>query len=84
MESPTKSSILDSIPTHLVKLCLPVVLPHLTSIVNKSLKAGVFPDSNLSFLSKTLGQLVTHQLVSHMDKFKLHDLLIVTAQRLVS
>ena len=45
MESPTKSSILDSIPTHLVKLCLPVVLPHLTNIVNKSLKAGVFPES---------------------------------------
>ena len=99
MESPTKSSILDSIPTHLVKVCLPVVLPHLTSIVNKSLKAGVFPESlkktvffpplkkpnltavpsnfhpisNLPFLSKTLGQLVTHQLVSHIHKFKFHD-----------
>ena len=31
------------------------------------------PISNLSFLSKTLVCVVAHQLVSHMDKFKLHD-----------
>jgi len=34
---------LDPIPTSLLKQCLPVLLPTITSIVNLSLSSGVFP-----------------------------------------
>ena len=40
--SATKSCPLDAIPTTLLKQCLDVFLPHLTKIVNMSVKSGTF------------------------------------------
>jgi hypothetical protein len=44
MDSPTKSCILDPIPTSLLKQCLAELLPVITAIINISLEHGVFPD----------------------------------------
>ena len=41
--SPTKSCSLDPIPTYLVKNCLDVLLPVITTMVNISLQTGHFP-----------------------------------------
>ena len=41
--SPSKSCDLDPIPTQLVKLVLPQLLPVITTIINKSLETGIFP-----------------------------------------
>ena len=43
--SPTKTCGLDPIPTILLKECLDVLLPIITSIINSSLTSGVVPDS---------------------------------------
>ena len=43
MKSPNSSCSLDSIPTWLLKECLPELLPFITHIVNRSLLSGVFP-----------------------------------------
>lgn len=45
MASPTASCSLDPIPTNLLKVCLDELLPLLTTIVNKSLETGCFPDN---------------------------------------
>ena len=42
---PDKTCDLDPIPTHLLKQLLPVLLPVLTHIVNRSLESGTFPAS---------------------------------------
>ena len=44
-KSTSKTSQMDPIPTDLMKKCLPVLLPCLTSIVNTSLQTGVMPES---------------------------------------
>ncbi len=44
MNCPNKSCTLDPIPTSLLKECLPDLLHIITSIVNKSLLEGCFPD----------------------------------------
>lgn len=44
-KSPSKSCPLDPVPTRTLKSCLNELLPALTSLVNSSLKTGVFPDS---------------------------------------
>jgi hypothetical protein len=43
--SPSKSCELDPIPTHLLKRCINVLAPLITTIVNKSFEQGNFPDS---------------------------------------
>ena len=46
MKSPTKSCLLDSWPTFLVKECLdilPSILPSITKLINCSLSEGVVP-----------------------------------------
>ena len=43
VESPTKTCILDPIPTSLTKECLSDLLPLITRIVNSSLCSGVVP-----------------------------------------
>ena len=42
-KAPTKSSLLDPIPTWLLKSCLDELLPPVTDIVNSSLRTGVVP-----------------------------------------
>ena len=42
---PTKSCLLNPIPTFLLKECLGVLLPSITRHVNSSLIEGLFPDS---------------------------------------
>ncbi|XP_046564906.1 uncharacterized protein LOC124273676 [Haliotis rubra] len=44
-KSPTKSCILDPIPTWLLKNSLDTFAPILTSVVNKSLQEGMMPDT---------------------------------------
>ena len=43
MQSPTKSSILDPIPTWLLKKCLSSILPAMLQIVNMSMVQGAMP-----------------------------------------
>ena len=43
MKAPSKSCVLDAIPTHLLKDCLSVLAPFLTELVNQSLEQGQFP-----------------------------------------
>jgi hypothetical protein len=45
MKFASKSSILDSLPSWLVKENLPTLLPVITDIVNTSLSSGIFPNS---------------------------------------
>ena len=44
-KSPTKSCLLDSLPTQLFKECLDILSPSVTEIVNSSFINGVFPNS---------------------------------------
>ena len=44
-ESPTKSCLLDPIPTFLLKDCLYILLPSITKLVNYSLTEGSFPNT---------------------------------------
>ena len=44
MASASKSSILDPIPTYLLKKCLHVLLPVITKIINLSFKSAKVPD----------------------------------------
>ena len=44
MKSPSKSCLLDPWPTFLVKECIDILLPSITSLVNCSLSEGVVPD----------------------------------------
>ena len=44
MKSPNKSCELDPIPTWLLKCCLTELLPLITTLVNKSLTTGSFPE----------------------------------------
>ena len=44
-DGPTKSCLLDPIPTFLLKECLGVLLLSITRLVNLSLMEGLFPDS---------------------------------------
>ena len=41
--SPTKSCLLDPVPTFLLKDCVEILLPSITKLVNLSLDEGVFP-----------------------------------------
>ena len=43
--SKTTSCLLDPIPTSILKHLLPVLLPVITTIINKSLETGIFPTS---------------------------------------
>ena len=43
--SPTKSCLLDPLPTFLIKECIDILLPSLTKLVNCSLMEGCVPDS---------------------------------------
>jgi hypothetical protein len=44
-QSPNKQCDLDPIPTFLLKQCIDILAPVITSIVNRSLHSGIFPDS---------------------------------------
>ena len=44
MKSPSKSCLLDSWPTFLVKECIDILLPSITRLVNCALSEGVVPD----------------------------------------
>ena len=44
-ESPTKSCLLDPIPTFLLRDCLDILLPSITKLVNYSLIEGSFPNA---------------------------------------
>jgi len=46
MQSPTKSSALDPIPTFLVKEMVDVLLPYVTAVINTSLREGRLPSSH--------------------------------------
>ena len=43
----TKSCDLDPLPASVLKICFPIILPRLTSIINMSLKNGVMPCAQL-------------------------------------
>ena len=43
--SPTKSCLLDPLPTFLIKECIDILLPSLTKLVNCSLMEGCVPDA---------------------------------------
>ena len=43
--SPTKSCLLDPLPTFLIKKCIDILLPSLTKLVNCSLMEGCIPDA---------------------------------------
>ena len=43
-KSPTKSCLLDPLPTFLIKECIDIVLPSITKLVNCSLREGLVPD----------------------------------------
>jgi len=45
MQSPTKSCVLDPIPTFLLKELVDALLPYVTAIVNASLREGRLPPS---------------------------------------
>ena len=43
-KSPTKSCLLDPLPTFLIKECVEILLPSITKLVNCSLQEGLVPD----------------------------------------
>ena len=43
-KSPTKSGLLDPLPTFLIKECVDILLPSITKLVNYSLWEGLVPD----------------------------------------
>ena len=43
-KSPTKSCLLDPLPTFLIKECINILLPSITKLVNSSLCEGLVPD----------------------------------------
>ena len=43
-KSPTKSCLLDPLPTFLIKECIDILLPSITKLVNCSLREGLVPD----------------------------------------
>ena len=43
-KSPTKSCLLDPLPTFLIKECIDILLPSITKLVNCSLREGLGPD----------------------------------------
>ena len=43
--SPTKSCLLDPLPTFLIKECIDILLPSLTKLANCSLMEGCVPDA---------------------------------------
>ena len=43
-KSPTKSCLLDPLPTFLIKECMDILLPSITKLVNCSLSEGLVPD----------------------------------------
>ena len=43
-KSPTKSCLLDPLPTFLTKECIDILLPSITKLVNFSLQEGLVPD----------------------------------------
>ena len=43
-KSPTKSCLLDPLPTFLIKECIDILLPSITKLVNFSLSEGLVPD----------------------------------------
>ena len=43
-KSPTKSCLLDPLPTFLIKECIDILLPSITKLVNFSLREGLVPD----------------------------------------
>ena len=43
-KSPTKSCLLDPLPTFLIKECIDILLPLITKLVNCSLREGLVPD----------------------------------------
>ena len=43
-KSPTKSCLLDPLPTFLIKECIDILLPSITKLVNCSLHEGLVPD----------------------------------------
>ena len=59
---PTKSCLLDPVPTTIVKECLEELLPALTKIINGSLSSGVFPDEWKDALSGfSIQEFLTYQ-----------------------
>ena len=44
-KAPSKTCSLDPIPTWLLKLCAPVLVPAITTIINASLTQGIMPDN---------------------------------------
>src|SRR5882757_5198904 len=53
-KSSNASCILDPIPTHLLKSCLPALILPITNIVNLSLSEGIFPDAFKNAIVKPL------------------------------
>ena len=43
-KSPTKSCLLDPLPTFLIKECINILLQSITKLVNRSLREGLVPD----------------------------------------
>ena len=101
-KSANKFCSLDPMPTWLVKDNIEVLVSPFVSLINSSLRSGVFPDkfkdaiispclkkstldslvlanyrpvSNLAFLSKVLETIVSKQLVKHLDRCDLHEVL---------
>ena len=62
--SPTKSCLLDPLPTFLIKECIDILLPSLTKLVNCSLMEGCVPDAFKSCLLSLL--LLKHQIFPQM------------------
>ena len=54
-KSPTKSCLLDLMPTFLIKECIDVLLPSVTKLVNCSLHEGLVPDG---FIKAVVTQLI--------------------------
>ena len=44
LRAPTKSCLLDPVPTNILKDCLDELLPILSTTINLSLESGFFPD----------------------------------------
>ena len=60
MKSLTKSCLLDSWPTFLVKECLHILLPSIIKLVNCSLSEGVVPANFKIFYSFGLVQVLSY------------------------
>ena len=54
MSSNSKSCELDAIPTHLLKATIEMTCPFITTIINNSLKSGIFPDAYKKALVRPL------------------------------